>query len=84
MGEYPTIKALRAGEVVDLGGIRFMMDEGEIKSGDLYIAERNAGPKLLTAREVVMTEDGFCINFIHATTTDYSFDGHECVKVREA
>jgi hypothetical protein len=84
MKEYRTIKSLRAGGVVDLYGIKFVMDNGEIKHGDLYIAERNTGPKLLTAKEVIMTVDGSCINFIHATTTDYSFDGHECVKVREA
>lgn len=83
MRQYATIKALRMGEVVDLGGIRVKMDEGEIKPGDLYVAERNTGPHLLTAREVVRTEHGH-IDYIHPTTLSYSFDGSECVKVCEA
>ncbi|MEK9180102.1 MAG: hypothetical protein AAB897_01680 [Patescibacteria group bacterium] len=76
--EYRTLKALRSGAVVDFGGILLEMDEGEIRSGDLYVAERNTGPHLLTAREV-STEHG-CI---HSTCTAYSFDIGECVKVRE-
>lgn len=82
--KYRVIKALRAGEVVDLEGIRLVMDEGEIEPGDLYVAASNTGPKLLTAREVVRLERGDGIDFIHATTPDYSFDGSDCVKVREA
>lgn len=82
--KYETIKALREGKIIDLDGIRLTMAEGTIKRGDLYVAESNTGPRLLTAREVVMTEDGRFINYIHATTPDYSFDGAVCVKVREA
>ena len=76
--EYATIRRLLNGEIVDLGGILFEMDEGDIKPGDLYIAERNTGPKLLEAREI--SEEGFCI---HPTSMDYSFNTNECVKVRE-
>ena len=84
MREYFTINALRRGEIVDLGGILVKKDEGEIKPGDIYVAERNTGPKLLTAREVVMAGCGCCISYIHPTTADYSFDGFESVKVCEA
>jgi hypothetical protein len=78
--EYKTLKALRQGEVVDLGGILVKMDDGEIKPGDLYVAERNTGPKLLTCREVNV-EGGW----IEPTTfPDYSYDTNECVKVRAA
>lgn len=83
MREYATLKALRRGEVIDLEGIRLRMDEGEIKPGDLYIAERNTGPKLLTCKEI--RED--CERWqgwIVPTTLDYSYDFYECVKVREA
>lgn len=84
MRRYPTLTALRAGEVVDLGGILVEMDEGDIKNGDLYVAERNSGPHLLTARKVVWCTCGCgAIDFICPTTVDYPFDGHECVKVRE-
>jgi len=82
--KHETIKALRNGETLNFNGISLLLDEGIIQPGDLYIAESNTGPKLLTAKKVVMTENGLCINYIHATTPDYSFDGCACVKVREA
>lgn len=86
MRDYPTLKALRRGETVDIGGILLKMDVGEngkekeIKPGDLYVAERNTGPHLLTAR-VVDTEAG-CIHPVDFGI--YSFDLWECVRVREA
>ena len=78
--EYSTLKALRRGEIVDLGGIFVEMDEGEIQPGDLYIAERNTGPKLLIAREINL-ETG-CV--FPTEFGQYAFDIYECVKVREA
>ena len=89
--EYKTIRALRRGEVVDLRGLKFRMDvdeqgvERDIKEGDLYIAERNTGPKLLTAEKVVGPGEGpeGWGNWIQPTTTDYSYDILECVKVVE-
>lgn len=92
MREYQTIRALRRGEVVDLGGIKFKMDvnengeERKIREGDLYIAERNTGPKFLTAKKIVgegESSNGFG-GWIDATTIDYSYDTGECVKVVEA
>lgn len=38
---YRTLQALDNGEVVDLGGLLFVKDEGGIRPGDLYIGERN-------------------------------------------
>lgn len=91
MRNYRTIRALRNGEVVDLGGIKFKMDvdengkEREIRKGDLYIAERNTGPKLLTAAEVIKPGEGpnGYGNWIMPTCTAYSYDIPECVKVVE-
>ena len=91
MREYRTVRALRRGEVVDLGGIKFKMDvdgdgkEKPVEIGDLYIAERNVGPKLLTAAMVVGPGEGpnGSGNWIEPTSTDYSFDTWECVKVVE-
>lgn len=77
--KYTTLKRLRNGEKVDLGGIWFEMDNGNINPGDFYIAERNTGPKLLECSEV--NQEGFCI---FPTSIDYAFDIDECVKVREA
>lgn len=79
MREYATLKALRRGETIDLEGIKLVMDEGEIQPGDLYVAERNTGPKLLTCKRVDEEDD-----WILPTTNNYSYDIGECVKVREA
>lgn len=48
-----------------------------IKPGDLYLAGRNTGVKLLTCKRV----DPRC--WIEATTMDYSYDTWECKKVQE-
>ena len=92
MREYRTIRALCSGEVVDLGGIKFKMDvdekgkEREIQKGDLYIAERNTGPRLLEAEKVVGSGEGpnGYGDWIQPTTMEYSYDTGECVKVVEA
>ena len=76
--EYKTLTALRNNEIVNLDGLRFRIAKGEIKVGDLYIAERNTGPKLLTAK-FINIESGW----IGATTHDYPFNIDECVKVEE-
>ena len=81
MREYPTLKALREGETVELGGMKFRMAEGEIKPGDLYIAERNTAPKLLTAKEIVGDWLGA---YIIPTTPEYPYNVSESVKVEEA
>ena len=83
--ERKTVRALRRGEVIDLEGIKLKMvvgsdgQEEEIKLGDLYIAERFTGPKLLTAKKI-MTEHGFIV----PTCDAYPYDTPECVKVCEA
>ena len=77
--EYKTVRALRQGEIVDVGGIQVKMDEGDIKPGDMYVAERNSGPKFLTALEVDNE-----LGCIFPASNDYPFDIGECVKVCEA
>jgi len=85
MREYPTFNALLKGEEINFEGVKLKMDgDGKVRQGDLYVAERNTGPKLLTAREIVMSECGCCISYIIPTSSDYCFDGTECVKVCEA
>ena len=91
--EYKTIKALRRGETIDFEGIKLKMDtdangdEVKVKKGDLYIAERNTGPKFLTAEKIVPWPIKDSTNkhggWIQPTTLDYSFDLGECVKVVE-
>ena len=74
---HEVLQRLRDGEVVEVGGIRFQQDQGDIGPGDLYLAGRDTGLHLLTCREVGT-------GCIHATTWAYSFDLWECVKVKEA
>jgi hypothetical protein len=80
MREYPTLKRLRAGEVIDLGGIKFRMAVGDLKSGDLYVAERNSGPRLLTLKKI---EGDFIGALAIPTTPEYPYCVWECVKVEE-
>ena len=70
---------LREGRVVSLDGVLVKIDNGPIQPGDLYVAERNTGPKLLTALRI-----NHELNCVVPTTQDYSFDTCECVKVQEA
>jgi len=74
--EYKTLRALRYGEIVDIEGIKLRMAEGEIAPGDLYVAERNTGPKLLTAKVINF-------NIIIPTDGEYPYSINECVKVKE-
>lgn len=90
---HDTIKALRSDETVELEGVAFVADDGPIRKGDWYIAQRNQGPRLLTAHsfqrylgageaeEVDSSEDA---SWIISEEREYPYDTHECVKVREA
>lgn len=83
MREYKTLRALRDGEIISLDGLNLKMAEGEIGPGDLYIAERNTGPYLLTCKKIVQSDlEGWVLVF--PTTNDYPYDIGECVKVCEA
>lgn len=73
---HSTPKRLRAGEIIDFEGVQLKMDPSEIEPGDIYVAERNTGPKLLTAKEVD-TE----IGCIFPVEQEYPYDIPECVKV---
>lgn len=50
-----------------------------IQPGDLYLAGRNTGIKLLTCKAV----EPHPRDWIVPTTMDYSFDTRECMKVCE-
>lgn len=70
---------LRMGGIVDIEGVKFVIDgDGAVAVGDTYIAERNTGPKLLTAKEL---DDR---NWIIPEEDAYYFDTWECCKVRLA
>jgi hypothetical protein len=75
--EYKNLKALRNGEVVELGGLKFVMDEGEIGPGDVYIGERN------TVNVYVCREVNIELGCVVPMGIGYPFDIGECVKVKE-
>lgn len=62
------------GETFQFEGLLLTMSDEEIKAGDTYVAGRNTGPHLLTAREI----GAGCI---HSREFMYSFDIYECRKV---
>ena len=69
---------LRNGETVTIEGVGFVKDgDGIVSVGDTYIAERNQGPKLLTAR-TINDVDGYIVPVEMA----YPYNIGECVKVR--
>lgn len=79
MREYAALRALRNGEILEIEGVQFRMIPGDIEVGDWYIAERNVGPKLLTARKIEMS--GEYPNWIVPIEMAYCYDWHECVRV---
>ena len=82
---------LRAGEIVELEGVKLKMIPGKetgaaLEPGDMYIAERNRGPQLLTVNYVVDQDYAHRWGLKHwgwvvPTGISYSFDFHECVGV---
>ena len=73
---YETLRILRSGGTIDLEGIKLKAVMGDMGPGDLYVAERNTGPVLLTVKEIKN-------DIVFPTCDGYAFDRHECVKVRE-
>jgi hypothetical protein len=79
---YLALQLLHAGGVLELSGIRPRKRTGEIQPGDLYVGERNTGPKLLTCKEVRFAAG--VPDFVVPTTANYAYDWSECVRVEEA
>jgi hypothetical protein len=71
------LSALERGETVEVDGFRVRKEAGEIKPGDFYIGERNVGPQLLIAQEIMH-------GAVFPEGTAYPYNLHECVKVCEA
>lgn len=76
--EYATLKALNKGETIIVEGRTVHQIDGKIEAGDLYVAEKNTGPKLLIAARVNVID-----GWIHPISNDYSYDIYECVRVEE-
>jgi len=68
------IRPWMKGDVFLFEGLSLTMSDEEIKSGDTYVAGRNTGPHLLTARKVVS-------GCIFPCEAEYAFDIYECRKV---
>ncbi|HEY1249194.1 MAG TPA: hypothetical protein VGE97_09415 [Nitrososphaera sp.] len=89
---------LRDGGTITVEGCDFVIDgDGRpTKKGDWYIAERNTGPKLLTVKcfcyytssneDIEKTDDVRALHdpsWINPVESEYAYDYHECVKVKE-
>lgn len=59
---------------IELEGAELILSNDKIENGDMYVAERNTGPQLLTARDVRP-------GWIHPVESAYSYDVGECRKV---
>jgi hypothetical protein len=95
--ERSATAALRDGATVEVEGVLFVIaGDGRVRDkGDWYVAQRNGGPKLLTARsfsfykqgadgETVTREnlsDDEFPSWINPVEPAYAFDYPECVKV---
>ena len=81
------ISKLRDGQQVIVNGVSYEMVEGksngiDLSVGDLYLAERNSGPKVLKVANVV-ERYGSCMGWVEATDlTAYPYNLHEFVGVR--
>lgn len=80
---------LRKGGVVEVDGKKYVIDgDGVVNVGDTYIAERNAGPVVLVAKDldsrgwIIPTTSGFQLYADRSTSV--IFDDWECCKVRLA
>lgn len=64
-------------QYIEYEGLTFIVASEKIKQGDLYLAERNTGIKLLTCEEVNPS------GWIVPKEKDYCYDVPECIKVIE-
>lgn len=78
MEPHPGYEALN--KVLDAGefeGVKFSRLDRPIQEGDTYLAARNTGPHLLTARKVDRTW-----SWVVPEEDAYSFDIRECVPIQ--
>lgn len=63
--------------------LRYLGEWRDLKPGDIYVAERNSGPKLLTVREVKETfgDENQWVGAVFPVEVAYPYDLSECVKV---
>jgi len=76
--DYSNRNALHNGETITVDGRSYRKIDGSIQKGDLYFAQRNQGPKILTARSINV-EDSWVV----PNEPAYVYDLDECVKVEE-
>ena len=55
----------------------YKFKDGDIQPGDLYVAGRNSGPKLLTAKNIFR-------GCVYSREGSYPFNYSECHRVEEA
>lgn len=63
--------------IVNIEGVNIeFSDEPPTQKGDIYVAERNVGPKLLTVRSIDKIN-----GIVHPQEMAYSYDIRECRKI---
>jgi hypothetical protein len=79
MRPYKALKALDAGEILEVDGKKYKKIDKELDPGDTYIAERNVGPQV----GVVSFVDprGWVVD--SNSSALYPYDTHECRVVEE-
>ena len=75
---------LRSNRFCIFEGVRLEAEDGPLRIGDTYLAERNSGPKLLTVKQVHGHWDGLYLvpTYVESVENEYPYDYHECVKVK--
>lgn len=64
------------GYIIEVEGIKLEVENEPPKEGEMYVAQRNTGPHLLTAKKVDMKN-----RWVVPVEKAYVFDLHECKRV---
>jgi len=70
-----------ATEIVEVEGVKFLVEDKLPKEGELYVVERNVGKQLLTAFEIVLKDEKYNLGYIIPKENAYCYDFHECKRV---
>lgn len=76
------IKERIVNDQIEIDGVSFDVSHEEIQVGDSYLAERNRGPVLLTAKEIIPLNVDGSGGWIVPVESAYCYDIHECIKVK--
>ncbi len=77
MRTHPSLrKTFHVGDSMTIDGVKVTRIDGDFQPGDLYVAQRNTGPHLLTVNYI--DPSGW---IAPVEWNQYCYDLHECVRV---